>query len=61
CVAIVCDDGALADALSTACFVMGYERTMELYNKEIYDFEAVFVTESGVEYTPGIKDKLTLK
>ncbi len=61
CVAIVCDDGALADALSTACFVMGYDKTIELYNKKTYNFEAVFVTESGIEYTPGIKDKLTLK
>lgn len=60
-VAIVCEDGALADALSTACFVMGYEKSLELYNKEVYDFEAVFVTEDGIEYTPGIKDKFTLK
>lgn len=60
CVAIICDDAALADALSTACFVLGYDKTIELYNKNIYDFEAVFVTDTGIETTPDIEDELTI-
>lgn len=46
-VAIVCKSGALADALSTACLVMGYDRAMELYASGAYDFEAVFVFSDG--------------
>lgn len=60
-VAVVCDDGTLADALSTACFVMGFDESLKLYNEKIYDFEAVFVTEKGIECTPGIKDNFTIK
>lgn len=55
-VAIVCDSGSLADALSTACLVMGYEKTMELYAKDVYDFEAVFVFSDG---TVRVSDGLT--
>lgn len=46
-VGIVCSRGVLADALSTACLVLGYERAMELYSSQAYDFEAVFVFSDG--------------
>ena len=46
-VAVICEDGALADALSTALLCMGYDKAMELYQFGTYAFEAVFVTSDG--------------
>ncbi len=46
-VAVISDDGALADALSTALFVMGYENAMSFYDSGVYAFEAVFCTNDG--------------
>ena len=58
-VTIVCDDGWLSDGLSTACFVLGYEDSLPLL--EIYQAEAVFVTEDKeVIVTDGLKDMFTL-
>lgn len=58
--AVVCSDGMLADALSTAIFVMGTEKAIELYNTKKYDFEAVLVTKNKKIYVSnGIKDKYT--
>ena len=54
-VAIVCEGGALADALSTACLVLGYDGAMELYARDVYDFEALFVFSDGtVKATDGL-------
>ena len=53
-VAVIASDGTLADALSTALFVMGKERALELYESGKYEFEAVFVTDGGVSATPGL-------
>lgn len=53
-VAVICENGALADALSTALFVMGKERAMAFYRAEIYDFEAIFVTDDAVLLTDGL-------
>ncbi len=59
-VAVICEDGALADALSTALFVMGYEKALEFYSSEIYQFEAVFCKNDGTVYvTDGIFDNFT--
>ncbi|MBE6617039.1 MAG: FAD:protein FMN transferase [Ruminococcaceae bacterium] len=56
-VAVYSTNGATADALSTALFVMGVERTMELYESGEITFEAVFVTDDGkVITTPGLSD-----
>ncbi len=61
-VAVVCSDGALADALSTALFVMGYERAMEFYHSDTYDFEAVFITDTGeILLTDGMNGKFENK
>lgn len=60
-VAVVCDEPALGDALSTALFVLGYEDSIALYESGAYDFEAVFVTDQGVKITEGIKDRFTEK
>ncbi|MBE5921370.1 MAG: FAD:protein FMN transferase [Lachnospiraceae bacterium] len=58
-VTIVCDNGLLSDALSTACFVAGYEKSLELL--KIYDADAIFVDENyNVYVTDGITDAFTL-
>ncbi len=46
-VAVISDNGALADALSTALFVMGFEKGLDFYESGVYDFEAVFCTLEG--------------
>ena len=59
--AVISEDGTLADALSTALFVMGVERSLEFYKEKIYDFEAVLITKKGEIYiTDGIKGRFTL-
>lgn len=51
--------GALSDALSTACFVLGLEESLPLIEK--FDAEAVFVTEKNeIFITAGLKEGFTL-
>ncbi|MBQ8387597.1 MAG: FAD:protein FMN transferase [Clostridia bacterium] len=53
-VAVICRNGARADALSTAFFLMGYEATMAVYESGEWDFEAVFFMSDGKTLTtPG--------
>ena len=55
-VTIISQDGALADALSTAVFVMGEEEAVSFW-KSTGDFEMVLITEDGrLVITPGIED-----
>ena len=42
---IISSDAAIADALSTLCFISGYEKAVLLENHP--DIQAVFVTEDG--------------
>lgn len=57
-VAVISKDGLVADALSTALFVMGTQNASEFYNEKIYDFEAVFIcNDASIYITKGIKDK----
>ena len=58
-VTIVCDNGLLADGLSTACFVLGMDDAMELLEK--YDADAMFVDEDkNIYLTDGMKERFEL-
>lgn len=48
-VTIISEKSVDADALSTLCFLLGYEKGMELINS-IDDAEAVFITNDGMVY-----------
>lgn len=56
-VTVVSEDDALADALSTALFVMGLEKSEEFYSENNSLFRAVFITDKGEIYvTDNLKD-----
>lgn len=56
-VTIVSSDGTLADALSTACFVMGAERASEYWCSHRDDFELIMQTDTGrIIVSEGIAD-----
>lgn len=55
-VTIISESGILSDALSTACFVLGYEKGKEL--AAAYGCGAVFVTEDKKVYAENGADKL---
>lgn len=58
-VTVICDNGLLADGLSTACFVLGMDDATELLSK--YNAEAIFVDEDkNVYMTSGLKDRFEL-
>ncbi len=50
-VTILCQSGLLSDALSTACFVLGYEKSLALL--EAYGAKAVFITDDNRILTVG--------
>lgn len=50
-------NGAMCDALSTALFVLGEEKALELWRSGVYDFDLVLVTEDDrVVVTDGIAE-----
>ncbi len=59
-VTVVCESGVISDALSTACFIMGYnDASLALLKK--YNAEAVFITNDKiVRCTEGIKNSFDL-
>ena len=62
-VTVLCENGAWADALSTACFVLGPDGALALRDDladEGTDFELILVTDDGrVLYTDGLADAFT--
>lgn len=59
-VTVVCENGLYSDALSTACFVLGYEKSLALLEK--YNADAVFVDEdNNIILTEGLQDKFIKK
>ena len=62
-VTVLCKNGAWADALSTACFVLGTDKALALRDDlaaQGVDFELVFVTDDGrVLYTGGLAAAFT--
>lgn len=59
-VTVVCKSGVISDALSTACYIMGYgDKALSLLKE--YDAEAVFISKDGiVRCTDGLKKSFTL-
>ena len=56
-VTIVSADGALADGLSTACFVMGPERSIDYWKAHSEDFDMILMTSDGtVHFTEPLQD-----
>lgn len=51
CVAVLCENGALSDALSTAFMVMGREKAQHLLQGGAVMADAVFVTAEGQTHT----------
>ena len=59
-VTIVCEDGTLADGLSTSLFIMGKEKAIEYWQKHKDDFDFVLCEEDGtLVLTEGLKDAFT--
>ena len=59
-ITVICDSGALSDALSTACFILGYgEDSLKLLDE--YNANAIFVTKDKKVYiTDGIANSVTI-
>ncbi len=60
-VAVISDNGTLADALSTALFVMGLQEGLQFYKEKSCVFEAIFITNDGyIHTTDGIRSDFEL-
>ena len=54
---VVCGSGTMGDALSTALFVMGYDRAVEFWKTSGLDFDMILSDKEGRVYlTEGLKD-----
>ncbi|MEG1426249.1 MAG: FAD:protein FMN transferase [Oscillospiraceae bacterium] len=58
-VTVVCDNGAVSDALATACFVLGLEKSLPLLKE--FAAEAIFIDEKNlITVTEGLQSRFTL-
>ena len=56
-VTIVADVGTLADALSTAMFVMGKEKALAFWRQQYYNFEMIIIEKDGsITITEGLSE-----
>lgn len=59
-VTVVSSDGTMADALSTALFVMGKEKAVEFWRKGKAEFDFVLSSKGGqLVVSEGLRDKIT--
>lgn len=59
-VTIVCDDGTLADGLSTALYVLGKDEAIAYWKAHNEEFDAVFLDDTGKLYvTQGLEKSFT--
>lgn len=59
-VTIVCEDGTLADGLSTALYVLGKDKTIAYWKEHKDEFEAVLMDDIGMLYvTEGLADSFS--
>lgn len=59
-VTIICDDGTLADGLSTSLFIMGEEKASEFWREHSDEFDFVLMKEDGsLVISEGIEDTFT--
>ncbi len=59
-VSIISSDATLADALSTALFVMGKDNAVKFWNEKPETFDMVLVEKNGsITVTEGIKSSFT--
>ena len=57
---VISDDAALADALSTAVFVMGVEKASQMWQEHRDSFDLIMLADDGQLYiTEGIKDRFS--
>ena len=57
-VTIVAEDGTLADGLSTALYVMGYQKALEFWMEHQENFDVIFITDTHEIYvSPDLEEK----
>lgn len=57
-VTVICNDGTAADGLSTALFIIGSDAALKLYQKNVFSFEALFITKKKEIYiTEGLTER----
>ena len=58
-VTVICQNGAMADAYSTALYVMGLDRAREFWREHSAEFDMVLITADTVYYTAPLAERIT--